>query len=81
MIKTFCDCCGKEIPDDVNKRFKTVSIEKKFEDEKFFVSLSIDAQVYRPSGIYVPGGIKSGNFIGSNLCNECVIKGLMDNDS
>lgn len=83
MIKTFCDCCGKEIPNLVrlnrtvfpNKR---IGIDTDRSNlcggyiEDFRVELIVTANIYKPVDL----SDRTGNFVGHNICKECIVETL-----
>jgi hypothetical protein len=82
MIKTFCDCCGKEIPNSVTLnstvfRNKKVGIDTDHKKvcggyiEEFHVELIMTANIYKPVNQN-----DEMTLIGHNICNNCIVETL-----
>jgi hypothetical protein len=89
MIRTFCDCCSKEI--DSSKAttenmfvtpFKRVNIGRYSTGNKcrndyttaYLIRLKITAEIYRPDNLL--NVINPEMFVGNNLCDDCIIDTL-----
>ena len=87
MIRIFCDCCGKEIsPVNVKSHSihfpaKRVHIERYSSSikcgfyENFLVELVVTANIYKPENLL--NEVKAKNFVGNNLCGDCIIETLV----
>lgn len=85
MIKTFCDCCGKEMPNHMRLNTtvfvsKRVGIDTDRSNvcggyiEYFLVELIVTANIYKPENLIDEA--RTGNFIGHNICKSCIIETL-----
>lgn len=82
MIKVFCDCCEKEIPQnnlpDVPGNstiipFKRVTIKKnEYFSENFLVQLVITANIYEPENLL--NEIVPKNLVGHSICPKCAVE-------
>ena len=87
MIRTFCDCCGKEIPNHARLNTtvfpaKRVGIDM-YPDSggyitDFMVELVVTANIYKPGTLLdeLLGEITISNFIGHNICKNCIVETL-----
>jgi len=85
MIKTFCDCCGEEIPNHASLNStvfpnKRIGIDTDRSNlcggymQDFFVELIITANIYKPKNL--ADEPRTGNFVGHNICKRCVVQAL-----
>ena len=85
MIKTFCDCCGEEIPNHASLNStvfpnKRIGIDTDRSNlcggymQDFFVELIITANIYKPENL--ADEPRTGNFVGHNICKRCVVQAL-----
>lgn len=86
MIKTFCDCCGTEIPNHAslnstvfpNKRIRIDTDRSNLCGgymQDFLVELIVTANIYKP--VDLMDEVRTGNFVGHNICKECIIQTLI----
>jgi hypothetical protein len=86
MIKTFCDCCGKEVPNHMRLNTtvfpaKRIRIDTDHSNvcggyiEEFLVELIVTANIYKP--VDLSDEVRTGNFVGHNICKECIIETLI----
>jgi hypothetical protein len=89
MIKTFCDCCGEEIPNHARLnstvfKHKRVGIDTDRSNlcggyiEDFFVELIVTANIYKP--VDLKDEVSTSNFVGHNICKNCIIQTLVQDD-
>jgi hypothetical protein len=81
MIRTFCDCCGEEIPSNIiennNIRFpvRRVHINKnEYISEDFLIELMITAKIYEPENLL--DEVKEDRLCGYIMCKDCIIESL-----
>ena len=86
MIKTFCDCCGREIPNHASLNStvfpnKRVGIDTDRSNvcsgyiEEFLVELIVTANIYKP--VDLRDEVRTGNFVGHNICKNCIVETLV----
>ena len=82
MIKTFCDCCGNEIPNQYNNstvfETKRVGIDTDHSNlcggyiEDFLIKLVVTANIQKLVNL----SSEIGDFIGHNICKNCIVETL-----
>lgn len=85
MIRTFCDCCGKEIEEKFSSEneiiipIKRVTIsENAYWSNTFLIKLTIGARIYKPRNLVDTPDTE--NFVGKNLCLKCIMETLSAKD-
>lgn len=90
MIKTFCDCCGKEVDpyivDSVEQTIefpaKRVRIEPHSNvcgvTEEFLVELVVTAKIYKPKDLM--DNIREAEFLGKCICPDCIVERIIQRE-